>query len=278
MITFKKLGRFGGLGNSLFQYSTLIAVAERYGYDIKIPYKNETFYEESYEANCYSIFQGFKKVYDNLEKEDLGNIMYEVSEAGMSYDPNLLNDIKDNTNLHGYFQCEKYFKDYRDKILQALIPTGYTYSFAMNFLNRSSGEEIDPFECTSVHVRRGDYLKKSDYYNILDKDYYQKSMEESNTKKYIFFSDDPEWCMENFKSDDYYFNKEEHSPYADLLCMSLCKNNIIANSSFSWWGAWMNQKEDKKVIAPKVWFNPQIKDRDKNYEDKDIVPESWIKI
>ena len=120
----------------------------------------------------------------------------------------------------------------------------------------------------SFLITQDNYLNKSDYYNILDKDYYQKAIEESNTKKYIFFSDDPEWCMENFKSDDYYFNGEEHSPYADLLCMSLCKNNIIANSSFSWWGAWMNQKEDKKVIAPKVWFNPEIKDRNKNYEDR----------
>ena len=276
MITFSKLGRFGGLGNSLFQYSTLIAVSEEYGYQVKIPYENKSYFEPSYDAMCFSIFDGFKKIYEPLSKED--TINYIISEDSLAYDPNLLKDVKDNTSLHGYFQCEKYFAKHRDKILETLTPTGYTYAFALNFFNNAGETEIDPTTCTSVHIRRGDYLKKSEYYNILDKDYYNKAIEESNTENYILFSDDPDWCKENFKGDNYFFNQKDCSPYADLLCMSLCKNNIIANSSFSWWGAWMNQNKDKKVIAPKVWFNPEIKKVNPLYEDKDIVPESWLKI
>ena len=100
--------------------------------------------------------------------------------------------------------------------------------------------------------------------------YYKEAIKLMDVNKFIVFSDDMSWCKENFVGDEFIF-MENNSDYIDLWLMSLCDNNIIANSSFSWWGAWLNQNPNKKVIAPKKWFGPAI-----NHNTKDLIPESWI--
>jgi hypothetical protein len=102
-------------------------------------------------------------------------------------------------------------------------------------------------------------------------DYYRNAIAEfSDDTRFLVFSDDIQWCKENFKGDNFHFIEGEKD-YVDLYLMSLCNNNIIANSSFSWWGAWLNNTPNKKVIAPKQWFG-----KAKQLNTKDLIPETWI--
>tara|TARA_B100000242_G_scaffold64227_1_gene39415 strand:+ start:111 stop:881 length:771 start_codon:yes stop_codon:yes gene_type:complete len=162
-----------------------------------------------------------------------------------------------NYYLEGYWQSEKYFLDLREEILN---------SFSWPEIKKLNFQD----SC-SIHVRRGDYLKTQYVHPIQTIDYYNKSLDIIQPKGNIFiFSDDIEWCKENFHFKNSIF-MENNTNIQDLRYMSLCENNIIANSSFSWWGAWLNKNENKKVICPKNWFNDQT-------NDKDMKPKDWIQV
>lgn len=164
-----------------------------------------------------------------------------------------------------YFQSEKYLNSKLVKKLFEITPEIKEYILS---------KYADIQSRTSIHVRRGDYLHTNNHghHPILPIDtYYNKAIEMFPDEKFIIFSDDIEWCKQNFNIADAIFVSEKD--YVELYMMSLCKNNIIANSSFSWWGAYLNENPDKKVVAPDQWFGPKSPN---NY--KDIVPESWTKI
>jgi hypothetical protein len=164
-----------------------------------------------------------------------------------------------------YFQSEKYLNGPLVKNLFSIPPE--TKQFILN-------KYPDIGERTSIHVRRGDYLHPNNHghHPILPIDtYYGKAIEQFPNEKFIIFSDDIQWCKQNFNLPGFIFASEKD--YVELYMMSLCKNNIVANSSFSWWGAYLNENPNKKVIAPQQWFGPKCKH---NY--KDIVPDSWTKI
>jgi len=121
---------------------------------------------------------------------------------------------------------------------------------------------------TSLHVRRTDYVQKAGFHPPCSMEYYEKALSiiEGNV---LVFSDDLDWCKETFLGDRFTFISGNRD-YQDLFLMSMCKNNIIANSSFSWWGAWLNTNLNKKVIAPKKWFGPHLKE-----SSDDIYPNTW---
>lgn len=171
--------------------------------------------------------------------------------------------------IDGFFQSEKYFKNNRDAVLKMFggfkkshdyIKTKYPFLFE----NR----------CTSIHVRRGDYLKSPNYHPTQTVDYYLSGIEilKDKTDIFVIFSDDINWCKENFKSDNIIYIEQEKD-YIELYMMSLCDNHITCNSSFSWWGAWLNEKENKTVIGPKIWFGSAVQ-----HNTGDILPENWIKL
>jgi len=269
MITFKKLGRYGNLGNTLFQYCTLLGVGSKLEYDVKIP-NNPTYYEHSYENYNYSIFDGFNIPTEILSSTDIIETEYDY--RGHVYDDNIFT-IKDNTNLKGYFQCEKYFNFCRDIILNNLEFKQETCKESDKLFDSL---DINPNETTSIHVRRGDYLKKTKYHPVQPTSYFTEAIKKCDTNNYLFFSDDIDWCKRVFGKNKRVFFSENNSPFVDLLSMSKCKNNIIVNSSFSWWGGWLNKNPDKIVVAPTNWFGPSgIK---RGYNDRDIIPETWIKI
>lgn len=169
--------------------------------------------------------------------------------------------------LDGYFQSEKYFVDYRDDILNLFkFPKKvilYTKKKYQNLLNNP---------LISLHVRRGDYLKFPGVHPLCTLEYYKQALSKlPDINKVLIFSDDIEWCKQNFIGDRFIFIQEED--YISLYLMSLCDYNIIANSSFSWWGAWLNQNPNKVVIAPKLWFGLKS-----NHNINDLIPSSWIKI
>ena len=135
------------------------------------------------------------------------------------------------------------------------------------------GEVLNQNTC-SIHVRRGDYLNLSEHHPLCDIEYYKDAMEHMpNDTVYLVFSDDISWCKENFLGDNYIFI-EDNSDIFDLYLMSLCHNNIIANSSYSWWGAWLNNNKNKIVVSPKMWFGPAKVGLD----TKDVHCKNWIKI
>lgn len=177
---------------------------------------------------------------------------------------------KEDLCLNGYFQSEKYFAHRREEILELFeIPDS-----VLGYIQQKYAVITAKQKLIGVHVRRGDYLTPtlSQFHHAQTVDYYRKAMsffdEDSN---FVFFSDDIEWCKENFASMKNIHFVEGETDVVDLYFMSIMEHNIIANSTFSWWGAWLNQNPNKIVIAPRKWYGP----KNSHLEDNDIIPEHW---
>jgi hypothetical protein len=162
----------------------------------------------------------------------------------------------------GYFQCEKYFKHRRIEILELFKPT--------EKINSEINKYKNLFSNISVHVRRGDYVNA--IVNVTQPiEYYRNALAQlPNDLKVLIFSDDLKWCKENFIGDRYVFIDE--IDYISIYLMSKMKYHVIANSSFSWWSAWMSEYDDKIIITPKMWFGKNT------VYDGDLIPENWIRI
>ncbi|MCD7977616.1 MAG: alpha-1,2-fucosyltransferase [Tannerellaceae bacterium] len=171
-------------------------------------------------------------------------------------------------HIQGYFQSEKYFDS-------SLVRNMFKIdNETQDFLKEKYDEILELPGITSINVRRGDYLKVQDHLPVCSLNYYNKAIEIiGKDKPYLITSDDLEWCRQNFKGDKFYF-AECTNPTYDLYLPSMCQNHIISNSTFSWWGAWLNNSEDKKVIAPLRWFGPKYAE----HNTQDLLPEKWIKI
>lgn len=185
---------------------------------------------------------------------------------------------KGDIYLDGFFQTEKYFADQAQTIRKELTLKNPLSRPALKIQN----DIMNSNNSVSLHIRRGDYVenaKTNQYHGTCSLGYYSKALEYITNKigrdiNIFVFSDDIDWVKNNLKFDfpTTYVSSKEIPDYEELILMSKCKHNIIANSSFSWWGAWLNNNSGKIVIAPKRWAN---KDED---SFKDIIPSSWIKI
>ena len=176
--------------------------------------------------------------------------------------------------LWGYWQDESYFKDIED-----LLRKEFTFPEIEDDKNSELLQLIEGTESVAVHVRRGDYLETTDYLNLYDLGYYEKAicrmLKEVDTPTWFVFSDDIEWCKQAlcFPGETFYVDGNTGAnSFRDMQLMSYCKHNIIANSTFSWWGAWLNSNVKKKVISPEYFYNPNRK------SDNKIVCSDWIKI
>lgn len=203
----------------------------------------------------------FKKI--NFERLKPMNYIVHRDASDFSYKKiNFVNNIL----LDGYYQSEKYFSHHKEEIIKLYeCPVNLKKEIDKDFLSL-----LERKDTCSVHVRRGDYLKYKDNHNNLSIDYYEKCFNEKKESHFVFFSDDIEWCKENFKNKDATFINT-NSDIVDFYLMSRMKNNIIANSSFSWWAAWINKNKDKHVIAPKKWFGP----KNNHLYTGDIIPNDW---
>jgi hypothetical protein len=236
----------GGLGNYLFQiaagYSKSIDLGEKFVINpnnVQVVHKPLTFYIDNI----------LKKI--TLDSNFNTNQVY--YEPVFHYSP--IPDFMLPTYLHGYFQSEKYFKNNREKILEF-----FTCNEVVDKIREKYENELNVETC-SIHVRRGDFLTLQDHHPTQDMEYYKKAISiVGSDKTFFMFSDDISWCKENFKFLDNVIYCENNEDYEDLYLMSLCRNNIIANSSFSWWGSWLNKNVNKKVIAPKNWFGQSKSD------------------
>jgi len=188
------------------------------------------------------------------------------------FDPNLLT-LPDNVYLEGYWQSERYFAEIRD-----LIRKEFTVKTPLLGRSLEIADEIQAVNSVSLHVRRGDYVTEEKTHGVCDIEYYRKAedrvAQELGNPEFFVLSDDPVWVASHLRLRHpvRYINHNGSMAHEDLRLMSLCRHNIIANSSFSWWGAWLNDNPGKSIFAPKEWF------RDKSHNTADILPESWIKL
>jgi hypothetical protein len=291
---------FGGLGNQMFQYACGKVVAKNLNAELKFDISHITdrtprnnFTYRDYELGVFNIKdeiatieevrqfipdlwnskECIKQLY-KLKRLFKGKSLYfEKSKFTYNKDIEL---VKDNTFLYGYFQTERYFENHRSELLQ-----NFMLKDKIDKINSSLIDQIKSENSVSIHIRRGDYINST--FEILDiQDYYMKAIEiiQERVEKpsFYIFTNDYLWTEENFSSFDIKktivkFNKNNQS-YLDMILMSNCKHNICANSSFSWWGAWLNTNPEKIVIAPEKWF------KNSNYIEStyDLIPSEWIKI
>jgi hypothetical protein len=250
----------GGLGNYLFQISAAYAISKRDNKKLAINISDISEIHSPISIYFNNIFRKLEFVngFDNFVSHS------PMQPIQFSQIPNTPSNLK----LEGYYQNEKYFIDLRDEILELfsvdeITKTEIESKYSSLFNNPTC----------SIHVRRGNYLQKSDFHPPQNLNYYKSATNLiGDNHKFIIFSDDIEWCKDNF---DFLPEKEfisGNTDYFDLYLMSMCDNHIIANSSFSWWGAWLNKNKNKKVIYPSVWFGVPFLDT------SEIGCNGWIKL
>lgn len=255
----------GGIGNQMFQY----AYGRSRSLESNTPLK---YFFVHYRCDTNRNFQ-----------LNLFNITGRVVDP---FFPGIIVKVENLFKIHspwieyGYWQSEKYFKRY-----EKAIRKDFTFRNKPNKANLELLKVIKSVNSVSIHVRRGDYVndkKTKKFHGVLSTKYYKKAIEVINRKvekpTYFIFSNDIEWCKNNFKYLEKVYFVEGNigdKNHEDMRLMSNCKHNIIANSSFSWWGAWLNTNPNKIVIAPKKWF---IDYKAQKEIGDEIVPKTWIKI
>ncbi len=252
----------GRLGNNLFQIATAASLAKLNNSDFVAVCLDRYSYwslPKHIEQFKNTIFKNVKIIYTEPDN------YIEYNEKGYTYSKI---EYQNNIYLKGWFQSEKYFDN--ETVLEIFkIPEDIK-----DYIMKKYGYIFDSGPINSIHVRRGDYTKVPHEFITCSISYYQRAIKLlGKDQRYLVVSDDIDWCKENFKGDNFIFIENEEA-LTDLYLQSLCTNNIISNSTFSWWGAWLNPNKDKKVICPKKWFG--IKFRKNNI--KDLIPESWIKL
>jgi hypothetical protein len=168
--------------------------------------------------------------------------------------------------ITGYFQSEKYFEPYSE-LIKDLFSIKKVYEDQIKEKYRDLLQE----ETIALHVRRTDYLHLNEFHPVQTLEYYKQALDhiDSKGKKVVIFSDDIEWCRTAFVGTKFVYI-EKNLDIVDMFLMSYCSHNIIANSSFSWWGAYLNKSSNKKVVAPSNWFGPKLE-----YNAKDIYCNDW---
>jgi hypothetical protein len=286
----------GGLGNQMFQYAAAkrLALANHTTLKLDTSFLRDRTVRENFTFRKYALEPfvlnaniATRKEIDKYSRRPLFsarfdkivyclNPHYYYSEKQFNFNPDVLELCK-NTYLDGYFQSEKYFIDYQDQ-----IRNDFTFSDIPNEASLKLIDEIAKTNSVAVHIRRGDYVSNSltnQYHGICSLNYYLEGIKYLKSKLidpfFFFFSDDMTWVKQNFSSSlviHYVEVNDNSNGCNDLRLMSLCRHNVIANSSFSWWGAWLNCNPEKIIIAPRKWFT------DDKIQSEDIIPEKWIRI
>lgn len=281
----------GGLGNQLFQYAYALSLTGK-GYRVKLDIS---------EFDTYTLHGGFSlghygegiEIASDAEVNavtrvgPLSTLVRKIQgkksrriikESNFSFDEKMLMP-EDNHYLVGYFQSEKYFRNFREELLSSLSLEHKLSDYSQ----RVYADIIDSSVSVSVHIRRGDYVSDQSAYNthgVCSLEYYFAAIqyfEECYPEvDFYIFSDDIDWIKENLKVKRAQYITSEQTRFAgeDIYLMSQCDHNIVANSSFSWWGAWLNDNSSKEVIAPQQWYA----DSDMQRLSKTLVPDSWVRL
>jgi hypothetical protein len=279
----------GGLGNQLFCYAAGKSLADRH----HVPLHLDISAYDSYTLHPYRLNQFkinaeptksinrkrslLKKVLPYLPKMTTPDL-FTFAEKSLEFDETFLT-LSDQTYLSGYWQSEKYFSNIIKNLREEL-----QFKQSPDQMNAEYLACIQSSFAVSVHIRRGDYVTNPEanaVHGTCDLEYYRRATALLHSKlnhtpvTYYIFSDDPEWVQSHLRlNGDMVFITHNNGiqNHEDLRLMSACQHHIIANSTFSWWGAWLNPSPKKMVIAPKQWF------KDSSYSCRDLVPESWISV
>jgi len=237
MITACSIGNNGRLGNQMFQYAALVGISCHKKYDFYSP-----------ADQLFSLFD-----MKNMPREPPKFVnRRRISERMFCFDEQLFNQLPDEVDLFGYFQTRKYWQHCEKEITEI-----FTFKEKPN----QDTKEICESSCF-LHIRRTDYLNLPDYHTNLNFDYYNEALKVIDPKRLLIFSDDVQWCKNTLcynletNAEILYANDVSDKDSTDMLLMSLCKDAIIANSSFSWWGAYLGpQQNNGTIVAPKKWFS-----------------------
>jgi hypothetical protein len=288
----------GGLGNQMFQYAAGRALAEKHHTQLlldtfflmdRTPRKN--FVYRSFNLDLFDLdyvfatekqvlrfgkFERFARYYYPIKKLFSNRLLHYKREDSYKFDESFFS-IKDNSYLEGYWQSEKYFKQ-----IENIIRNEFSFKNKDILNNQALLEQFLIGTSVCMNVRRGDFVSNpnaSMHHGSCSIDYFHDAVnyyrERFEDVHFFVFSDDIEWCQENFKEDFYTFIGHENAGEAFsnyLFLMTQCRHYIIPNSSFGWWAAWLNNRSDKLVIAPKKWYNnPKM-------DVSALVPSEWILI
>lgn len=287
----------GGLGNQMFQYAAGRSLALRHDCVLHL---------DTSDFTGYSLHQGFElsTVFGidcpQIDRQTRDRLLgwrgwgltrrllkrwpfLQIGQPSIVYEPHfqywpVWERLPNPSYLFGYWQSERYFCHCADQIRK-----DFQFSKPLDPLSLEIAEEIRAGVSVSLHVRRGDYAnnpKTTAVHGLCGPPYYARAIEHLSEQlgvmRLFVFSDDIEWARANLPLDahphTFVSNNQGADSWRDMRLMSLCRHHIIANSSFSWWGAWLNPSEDKIVIAPKRWFARA------NISSKDLLPDGWVKI
>ena len=261
-VAFNHLGKLGQLGNQMFQYAAAKGVASKLDVPFMIP-NHRVLFDDGI-GNKYTIllFDAFKLTSASL----FGTLPTEnyVQENGFTFNKDLFKiDKTENCSLYGFFQTEKYFKH-----IEKQIRKDFTFK---DDIKNECDDLIKQFtNPIALHIRRGDFVWNNKNHPPLSLDYYKSALELFDSdREVIIFSDDTKWCKEQeLFADDRFAVAEGGDQFYDMCLMSMCDDFIIANSTFSWWGAWLGNRG--KVIAPKKWFGETL-----GHDTKDLYCKGW---
>ncbi len=283
----------GGLGNQMFQYAFYQALKSRdrvvkasLGYYKRHPDKmsfclTDVFPQIAMEYVSDEEFQVIDSAWKNVKSDnkklqkflgDYENRFFWVEDMDFFYREEVFQT--QNCTFVGYWQSERYFQTIREVLLR-----DFEFPYGEQKLEDLRKEFLHSKQYAAVHIRRGDYLKDTEAWgNLSESSYYSRAIafiKKAVNPRLVFFSDDIQWVKENYRYENAMYIEESmfrnYKPWYDMCLMSSCAHNIIANSSFSWWGAWLNRNDSKIVAAPEKWFFD-------GRSERDICPEGWIRI
>ena len=283
----------GGFGNQLFQYAAGLSLASYHNVAVKVDISAlakpdeqiNTIRNFDLKSICLPPEIATQQEIDDLINSNLFAKAIEkilpsykrkiYKEASFNFDPNFYN-AGSHLYLKGYRQSERYFKKIKEKVQQQFV---LQPQLTLHF--KEKAKELQSTTSVAVHIRMGDYNDKQvmDYHGILSEDYYQSAFQHINARiknaTFYIFTDDVKWVKENMEmppSAEFVSGSITQNHYEDFYLMSKCRHQVIANSSFSWWAAWLNPNPQKIVIAPKKWFN------NPSLDTTDLIPGEWKKM
>ena len=283
----------GGLGNQMFQYALAMALKKNFtdeevkldihcfnGYTKHQGFEIDRVFGNEFELASYRNVAKVAYPYFNFQFWRIGSRILPDRRHMVSEDITfkIMSEVINNPNYKyydGYWQHEEYFKNIHDEILDA-----FKFPKFQDERNKALAERLSDSNSISIHIRRGDYLNDELFKGTCGIEYYKKAIDEINKRTnptlFCIFSNDIRWCKENIepllngKETIYVDWNTGTDNFRDMQLMTKCEHCIIANSSFSWWGAWLNNNKDKIVFAPRIWYNTNDK----------VSPaaSSWIKL
>lgn len=286
----------GGLANQMFPYATARRLAHKLGAELKLDISGFSVYEgkgsvefRRYALGVFNIEEKFatqeeiqrltfrrRGLIDRLLCRQAKRPKTYIKEHQFHFDPAIL-DLDGDVYLDGNWNCPKYFEE-----IAPILRNEFTLKREASTTNLQILQKVRSLESVSIHVRRGDYVanpKVNQIHGTCTEEYYRKSIDlvaqRVGTPHFFVFSDDQAWVRKNLKIVWPHTFVDHNGPlnaHEDLRLMTQCKHNIIANSGFSWWGAWLNQNPEKIIVCPRIWFSSG------KFNTKDLIPEGWCKV